>query len=375
MVGPETVGYNAVTCADGAIYVDDVHMSGFWNTVAGGRAGGYVRNSRIWDVGNNGVNVGDTSYAAPNGFEVTGNYIDATGALNDAITYHDGTGTGVGGLVENNTIIGADENSIDILSQFSGVRVIGNQCIGAKQTGIIISGTNCVVSSNYVEGSGYEGMSHHTGAGGTRFMGNVVYDCGLSNVNANGFVARSTSLFYLDNNTIIAGPNSKVVNRLVSLLQAGATGYVRNNVFAIIDASVNRYVEITDATLALFLFQNNCYFGANGSTNPFSINGGSSRSFAQWQALSALGGGTQDVGGMVTDPHLDASYRPRAGSPCIGAGTQIPGVILRDFDGKHWDGAVDIGARMYHAPRARAAGRSRAAGRTASRGRTRATNR
>jgi len=351
MIGPGTMGMNAVTCADGALYVNDVFMEQFWNTVSGGRAGGHVRNSRIWGVLNNGINVGDTGYAAPSGFEVTNNYIDATGALNDAITYHDGTGTGVGGLIADNEIVGADENSIDVLSQFHSVKILRNRCYGSLQTGIIVSGTNCLIGGNYVEGSGYEGMSDHTGGVGNKWFGNVVYDCGRANVNANGFVARSTSAFYFDCNTVIAGPNSKVTQRLVSFLQAGATGYVRNNIFAIIGASVNRYVEILDATPGLFLFRNNCYFGANGTTNPFSINSGSSRTFAQWQALSALGGGTQDTNSITADPQLGTDYSIPATSPCKGAGVYIPGA-------KHFGGhsmsvvSPDIGARRYFAPRA-----------------------
>jgi hypothetical protein len=113
---------------------------------------------------------------------------------------------------------------------------------------------------------------------------------------------------------------------------------------------VDRYVEIFDATPALFLFRNNLYFGANGTTNPFSINNGSSRTFVQWQALSALGGGTQDIGGMVSDPLLDSSYRPRGGSPLIGAATYIAGA--RHMNGKRMS-AINptIGAYNYEAPR------------------------
>jgi hypothetical protein len=64
-----------------------------------------------------------------------------------------------------------------------------------------------------------------------------------------------------------------------------------------------------------------------------------------------------------TDPLLGPGYRLLEGSPCIGAGTQISGLILRDFDGKHWDGAVDIGARQYHAQRAKVDGRTRSVNR------------
>lgn len=60
---------------------------------------------------------------------------------------------------------------------------------------------------------------------------------------------------------------------------------------------------------------------------------------------------------IITDPLLDASYRPLAGSPCIGAGVYIPGA-------KHMGGmpmnasSPDIGAYRYHPARNLALGRA-----------------
>jgi len=351
MIGPGTGSIVAVSVPQGSIHIDDVHFNGFWNTVSGGKDGGYVRNSRIWECANNAITIGDTLYAAPNGFEVTNNYIDATGALNDAITYHDGTGTGIGGLIARNYIVGANENSIDVLDQFHNVIIKDNICIGAKEAGIIVAGENCRIQGNWVEQSGWEGLSHHTGAANNVFVGNVVTNCGTAGVNANAFVARGVGTFWLYNNTFVAGALSRQANRMLSLLQANVTGQIANNIIAIIGASVNRYVEIFNADATLFRFRNNVYFGANGTTNPFSINNGSSRTFAQWQALSALGGGTQDVGGSVANPLLGTDYSIPATSPCKGAGVYIPGA-------KHFGGhsmsvvSPDIGAMRYFAPRA-----------------------
>jgi len=252
-----------------------------------------------------------------------------------------------------------------VLDQFSGVIVQDNYCVGSSQTGIIIAGENCQIVGNMVERCGYEGMAHHTGAANNVFSGNIVYNCGTAGTNANGFVGRGTGVFRLYNNTIVAGPLSRQGNRMVSLVATGVTGYLANNIIAMIGASVNRYVEIFDANAELFLFQNNVYFGANGTTNPFSINNGSSRTFAQWQALAALGGGTQDVGGEVSDPLLDASYRPSSSSPCIDAGTQVAGVVLRDFYGKEINGTPDIGAVQRYAARNDSAARGTSAARSA----------
>ena len=55
------------------------------------------------------------------------------------------------------------------------------------------------------------------------------------------------------------------------------------------------------------------------------------------------------TGNLQVDPLLDASYRPMAGSPCIGAGVYIPGA--RDFSGRKLKRTPDIGARQYYASR------------------------
>lgn len=52
---------------------------------------------------------------------------------------------------------------------------------------------------------------------------------------------------------------------------------------------------------------------------------------------------------VTDDPLLDASYRPRAGSPCIGAGVYIPGA--RHMGGKRLASTPDIGAYAYQAER------------------------
>jgi hypothetical protein len=334
----------------GIIYIDDVWIHGFNNGVAGGRDGGWVRNSRIWDVANNGITLGWTGSAAPNNFVIADNYINATGAANDGITLHDGTGTSYGCVISNNHVIGPGEQCIDVLSQFVGVTVIGNRCENAGRQGIIIDTTNTRVIGNYVYGSGYSGLNHWTNAGNNVFAGNVVIGSGAVGEETNGVRVVGTGSANFYNNTIVATEISRELNRIVHCA-TGTTGTFSNNIIAAMNTDVvDRYVEIFDATPALFLFRNNLYFGANGTTNPFSINNGSSRTFVQWQALSALGGGTQDIGGMVSDPLLDSSYRPRGGSPLIGAATYIAGA--RHMNGKRMS-AINptIGAYNYEAPR------------------------
>ena len=69
------------------------------------------------------------------------------------------------------------------------------------------------------------------------------------------------------------------------------------------------------------------------------------------------GGMTYDGTHVTDDPLLDASYRPRAGSPVIGAGTYIPGA--KHFGGVPMNaGAPDIGAHRYFEAREIAASRT-----------------
>ena len=340
----EGTNVNGLSTREGALYVDDVLIDSAWNGVVVGAGGGYVRNSRISGVRNNGVNVGwaGGGYAAPSNVEVVYNHIDATGGQSDPISYHDGTGTANGGLIGWNTCIGGGDNGIGIETPFNGVMVIGNRVENAYDMGIVTAGTNCVTIGNFITGAGGSGLSPSDEAegGGSRFCGNIVYNCGRAR-DSNGLHARTTASWVAYNNTFIAGPES-AMPRMISFPNAGVTGTLRNNI--VVARGTQRYVEVFDANAALFLLTNNLYFGSSSAT-PFAVSNGSARTWAQWTALTALGGGLQDVNSLTSDPLLDASFRPREGSPCIGAGVYIPGV--RHMGGKKLKSVPDIGAYRY----------------------------
>lgn len=62
--------------------------------------------------------------------------------------------------------------------------------------------------------------------------------------------------------------------------------------------------------------------------------------------VTAGGGGAIEGDAVLSDPLLDASYRPTATSPVIGAGVYIPGA--KHFGGVPMNaGAPDIGAHRY----------------------------
>ncbi len=51
--------------------------------------------------------------------------------------------------------------------------------------------------------------------------------------------------------------------------------------------------------------------------------------------------------GLYADPSLDALYRPRDGSPAIGAGVDLSGIFTTDKDGKIRSVPWDIGAKKF----------------------------
>jgi hypothetical protein len=343
IIGQGTSNGRFCSAERGALYVDDVWIEGCYNGVWPGAGTGYVRNSRIWNIGNNGVNVGNTSYAATPNFEISNNYIDATGAASDPISYHDGTGTAVGGRCFDNVCIGGGDNGIGVEEQYGGIHIFRNKIYSPANRGIAHGGFKGIVIGNYVEGAAGAGLSpsNEAAGGGTVFCGNLVYDCGRTK-DANGFVARTDQPWFAYNNTFVSGPNSSTP-RMVDFPEAGVTGTMRNNIFVVTGSQ--RYVQIFDADAALLLLSNNLYFGSSAA-NPYTINNGTAQSVAQWQALAALGGGTQDDGSKFSDPLFANGYRLSAASPCKGAGVYIPGA-------KHFGGhsmsvvSPDIGAYRY----------------------------
>jgi parallel beta-helix repeat protein len=98
----------------------------------------------------------------------------------------------------------------------------------------------------------------------------------------------------------------------------------------------------------------------------------------EWANYSCLYGNAENVSAgsgqsltvgtnnVTDDPLLDASYRPSSSSPCVDAGTQVAGVVLRDFYGKEINGTPDIGAVQRYAARSASTARTESTARTAS---------
>jgi hypothetical protein len=345
--GPSTP-INGLRIDDGAIYVDGVWFDGFNNCIQGGggaSGGGYVKNCIMTNIVNNGITLGNDSYAAPNVFIVENNYIDGTGTLNDCITYHDGDGTGgANGIIRNNVCIGANENGIDITVKYSNTLIYGNQCYNQGNQGIVSAGTGDIIRNNYIESSGYEGILANTGAVNLRIEGNLTYNCGKT-TNACGFIVTTTA-GHVDvlNNTFIAGPNS--ASSQIARIANGAEVDIYNNIFFIAGAA-NRYlVCLGDGTS--INTKNNLYYGHLGvGASPFYINSTTGRTWTQWQAIATRDSATQDINSIYgSSPQLDANYRPLPTSPCIAAGKAVDLPILA-YDGSPFRNPPSIGAHEY----------------------------
>lgn len=215
-------------------------------------------------------------------------------------------------------------------NDISGVR--SGSALSAYQSGLPIDG-NGIFFDNLTQGGAAWGnrvrnlvSTGLTNSGtaysfwdcnGATFMGNVAIDC-----------YRGASY----------GRSVEYGNRLI------------NNTFVRCAVGVTKIG--TDATAGNLTARNNlfvdCPEAFNIGTNP-SIDENYSMISGSATAYTGISQGANSQ--VVSDPLLDSSYRPREGSPCIGAGTYIAGA--RHMGGKRMSVVFpDIGAYRYEPLRA-----------------------
>lgn len=194
--------------------------------------------------------------------------------------------------------------------------VLGNDLAGGAAV-ISMATPGAILASNRMRGASTRAVT--IGATGISLIGNLIHDC------PDGAIFDEAYAAFFYNNTF-----AEIVEDCIRHAYTGGSYTAKNNIFLRAARAHNGVSGVSAATGANIYHETTDYTGVTQTVED--------------TELSA-------------DPIIDALYRPRADSPCVGAGKQIPGVVLRDFDGKHWDGAVDIGARMYHAPRSAVAGR------------------
>jgi hypothetical protein len=149
----------------------------------------------------------------------------------------------------------------------------------------------------------------------------------------------TVSAQHIYNNTII---NNRAAG--INPLAGSDNWTIENNIIynnpAIITTASHVPMRIADSTMGshMVIDHNLVYFGGN---NPASV-GGTTKTFAQWQALT----GAPDAHGISADPVFVTNYtdlHPQTTSPCKSAGATDTGV-LTDYDQVPRDATADIGA-------------------------------
>jgi len=274
--------------------VQDIPVDGIW--MQGSRL--IVRNNTVRRISNTGANSGDcvqingTANLRSNGCQIIDNYLDHSNYNTKQVIIYGSPGFADGGLIMGNVCLMADDDGVIettcIFVESAGCRVIGNDCRG-----------------------GYRG--YYGAANNIRLTGNVfrLHKIGAAEGNVTGLLAHVNTIADCELYGLLADDGNTTLDARGNVLLRNGVGLAKHG------SGTENY---------------NCYFG-NG-TDQENLAGG-----ASWGANN-----------VTSDPLLDSSYRPREGSPLIGAGTYIAGA--RHMGGKRMSVInPTIGAYNYEAPR------------------------
>lgn len=275
--------------------------------------------------------------------------------------------------IENSTAGGGTEQAIGCV--FSGnetrrIHVVDKWSrIGAfldKEGFFFMNPKGCSIESNLFEGPG--GMAggamglwtddSSATFEGTTVTGNRVYGISGRVMSLGGANQSNNGGIYVVGNITVDCDADVAIKLNVSPGSLG--GYVANNtIINCGDLTVWAQTNVTG-----WVIRNNIFIRADGTHLQLDSGASVTKSNNHWYGGTAPSLGTAE---STADPKIAKDGSPQAGSPVIGAGLQTPGILMRSMSGKHIDGAVDIGARQYHAPRSLATGRTRASRTAASR--------
>ena len=303
------------------VTVSDVDVLGAYGSaglIINGAGGGTIRNISVEDC---------TFYE--NRSHGTACYTDVSGVTyNRCVAY--GNGTAVGTHNFSAYAASASPAPSGIRWQFckthDGVDFDGAEGTGIQSddntVGSVILG--CYAYNNEGAGLSFNASSGHY-ANGNLCVGNG--KPGL-------YVNNTTGSFAL-NNTMIGNCTRGTLSGEIQCINTSTTFTASNNLLSKASGSATHGIHLSLASAT----------GSTGATNLI------------------FGFGTVSVnitlsGTVEADPLLDAGYRPSASSPCVDAGTQIAGVVLKDYYGKEINGAVTIGAFQRYAARSAIASRS-----------------
>jgi hypothetical protein len=211
--------------------------------------------------------------------------------------------------------------------------------------------SNVIYSANHVgPGYGYQNTSGMfvTGAVKALLVFNNLFDAsdGSSPANAqlNLGIGATTTAFVLNNT--FAGKSDN------ALAMSGGAGdgltiyYVFNNAFFDDSYAILGWFVVNHT---LFSDTNNFY--GNPTFNSSGDGTGAFYNFAGWQTYGNTYGVFWDPHSTTSDPLLNGSYQPQAGSALIGAGMNLSSVFTTDYAGnpRPATGAWDVGAYEFQA--------------------------
>lgn len=266
--------------------------------------------------------------------------------------------------------LGWPSGQVYVQTRLGSTQIYGNEFIGARYGTANMENDGCsvytevgsdrvVVTGNTVRES-YLAFTDNSGRG-VIWQGNVVANCHAA------IIVNDNSNIGTMNHTFV---NNTCVNLGVPIAPQGPSAM----------GGIGWYMFDQPSTGERFRISNNIFHRFAGSarsdpaietpvstTGPAEISYNCVSGFATPVAAYTGAASSPVATNTITaDPLLDASYRPMAGSPCIGAGTGVSGVRLVDFYGKEIDRVPDIGAMQVYAARTAAAARTQATARTAS---------
>lgn len=226
--------------------------------------------------------------------------------------------------------------------------------------------------SDCPHGAGYGvydgcGIYAETGSGQVRVIGNILSRMHLGAIDNSGrnavwsgnvFVDVKSAL-KLDDEASVGSTDHKFLCN--TIIRSGSAEYPSLG----IEESGNGWRAVKNLNA---LVANNLFVAASGAsslyaiTTPTSGTGSIANNLAYGfagLAINSSGGAASPTptGTGTSNPLLDDSYRPRAGSPCLEAGTRIADVVLKDFYGKDITKTPDIGAVQVYPARAASAAR------------------
>ncbi|MBL7805449.1 MAG: right-handed parallel beta-helix repeat-containing protein [Saprospiraceae bacterium] len=271
------------------------------------------------------------------------------------------TGTGPGALLDFNA------EGIDNVNA-PGLTVRGCHFHDIATTGIYVKGggRDCVIEANRIENCGEGGiyLGFYTDAEWFDTDFNPQYFENIDGLVLNNIVlntqhagiglwgAKNARVF---NNTVINGGMTEhaalffnVTDVWVSDNFSAQTGSqnirIQNNLFVQANFLTNAMVRVRENALIgnNNLLDNNLYYDPNSAVFLDDNLDWQEWSLSQWTAQTA-----RDAHSLTADPLLDETFHLLAGSPCIGAGANLPEVV-RDADGHpRSDGGTDIGADEF----------------------------